>query len=55
MYLFSSKELPWDTKSQLMNLDMLDQILVQPSEKPKYHYLKKNLNPKYIKIAFYAK
>lgn len=41
MYLFSSKELPWDTKSRLMNLNMLDQIPVQLSEKPKYHYHKK--------------
>lgn len=54
MYLFSSKELPWDTKSRLMNLNVLDQILVQLSGKPKFHYLKK-LSPKYIKNALYAK
>lgn len=54
MYLFSSKELPWDTKSRLMNLNMLDQIPVQLSEKPKHPYLKKP-NSKYIKNALYAK
>lgn len=54
MYLFSSKELPWDTKSWLMNLNVLDQIPVQLSGKPKFHCLKK-LSPKYIQNALYAK
>lgn len=54
MYLFSSKELPWDTKSRLMNLNMLDQVPVHLSGKPKFHYLKK-LNPMYIKNTLYAK
>lgn len=37
-----------------MNLNVLDQIPVQLSGKPKFHYLKK-LSLKYIQNALYAK